>query len=87
MDEIRKLVETGNLDEALALFEDRRNENPDDAEVLYELGCLYWKKQDWKHCLDCYSEAMRLNPDSPASEARKMVLDILQFYNKEMFNV
>ena len=42
MDEIRKLVETGNLDEALALLEDRRNENPDDALLLDGLQGTGW---------------------------------------------
>lgn len=87
MDKIKEHVEAGRLDEAIVLLEQKKADNPNDAEVLYELGCVYWKKQDWKHCLDCYAEAVSIDPDSPASEARKMVLDILQFYNKEMFNV
>ena len=32
------------------------------------------------------NEAIALNPDSPAAEARNMVMDILNFYNKDMFN-
>ena len=36
--------------------------------------------------LNNYLEAIDRNPDSPAFEARKMAMDILEFYNKDMFN-
>jgi hypothetical protein len=45
-----------------------------------------WKKQDWKECLDCYAEAIRINPHSIASAKREMVLKIIKFYNKDMLN-
>lgn len=61
--------------------------HPTDDNLFYERGNAYWKLQDWKQCLDNYTEAIRLNPDSPAVSMRNMVRDILQFYNKEMYNV
>lgn len=36
--------------------------------------------------LNNYLEAIDRNPDSPAFEAKKMTMDILEFYNKDMFN-
>lgn len=61
--------------------------HPTDDNLFYKRGNAYWKLQDWKQCLDNYTEAIRLNPDSPAVSMRNMVRDILQFYNKEMYNV
>lgn len=87
MEEVKALLEEGKVDEAIAILQRMREERPDDDAVHYELGNAYWKKQDWKHCLDNYTEAIRLNPQSPAVEMKKMVMDILQFYNKEMYNV
>ncbi len=87
MEEVKALLEEGKVDEAIAILQRMREERPDDDAVRYELGNAYWKKQDWKHCLDNYTEAIRLNPGSPAVEMKKMVMDILQFYNKEMYNV
>ena len=40
----------------------------------------------WKQALDNYQYAIELNPDSPAVQARKMAIDILNFYHKDMFN-
>ena len=39
-----------------------------------------------KQALDNYQYAIELNPDSPAVQARKMAIDILNFYHKDMFN-
>lgn len=47
---------------------------------------MSWKRQDWKHCLDSYTEAIRLNPQSQAKAKREMVMQILDFYNKDMLN-
>ena len=49
-------------------------------------GNAYWKLQDWKNCLDSYAMAVAVNPESPAAEARRMVEEILQFFNKDMYN-
>lgn len=87
MEKIKALLDAGKVDEAIADLQRMGEERPDDDAVHYELGNAYWKLQDWKHCLDHYTEAIRLNPESPAAEMKKMVMNILQFYNKEMFNV
>ena len=36
--------------------------------------------------LNNYLEAIEHNPDSPALQAKDMMMDILNFYNKDMFN-
>lgn len=87
MDAVKTLLDAGKVEEAIGLLEQMKVASPCDDTVRYELGNVYWKKQDWKHCLDNYTEAIALNPQSPAVEMKKMVMDILQFYNKEMYNV
>ena len=52
----------------------------------YLLGNIYRKRGDWQGALNHYQEAIDLNPNSPAKEARSMAMDILNFYNKDMFN-
>ena len=56
------------------------------AEAYYLRGNAYRKMGDWQGALNSYQEAIELNPESPAAEARNMVMDILNFYNKDMFN-
>ena len=46
----------------------------------------YRKQGDWKHAIDCYLEAIELDAESPAVEAKKMIDDILNFYHKDAYN-
>ena len=56
------------------------------AEERYQKGNEYRRLSDWKHAIDCYLEAIELDPDSPAVEAKRMLDDILNFYNKDAYN-
>ena len=57
------------------------------ARTWYLRGNDYRRKGDWKHALDCYMEAMDIDPESPAAEAKKMLEDILNYYHKDAYNV
>ena len=55
-------------------------------EERYKKGNENRRQRDWKHAIDCYLEAIELDPDSPAVEAKRMLDDILNFYNKDAYN-
>ena len=56
------------------------------AEEFYRLGNEFRKKGDWQQALNNYMEAIALDPESPAAEAKKMLEDILDFYHKDAYN-
>jgi len=56
------------------------------AEYYYKLGNEYRRKGDWKHAIDNYLEAIALDPESPAVEAKQMLDDMFAFYCKDMYN-
>ena len=56
------------------------------AEEFYRLGNEFRKKGDWQQALNNYMEAIALNPESPAVEAKQMLEDILNFYHKDSYN-
>lgn len=56
------------------------------AEDFYKLGNEYRRKGDWKHAIDNYLEAIALDPESPAVEAKQMLDDMFAFYCKDMYN-
>ena len=56
------------------------------AEDYYKLGNEYRRKGDWKHAIDNYLEAIALDPESPAVEAKPMLDDMFAFYCKDMYN-
>ncbi len=54
--------------------------------AYYILGNAYRKKGDWQGAINNYLKAMELNPASPAHQAYQMAYDILNFFNKDMYN-
>ena len=56
------------------------------AEDYYKLGNEYRRKGDGKHAIDNYLEAIALDPESPAVEAKQMLDDMFAFYCKDMYN-
>ena len=87
--EIKELVE--NLDSKSVV--EKLNELLSDPnccykkdELYYTLGNVYRKQGDFQMALNNYLEAISINPESPAVHAREMLMDILNFYNKDMYN-
>lgn len=56
------------------------------ADEYYQLGNEYRRKGDWKHALDNYMEAIELDSESPAVEAKRMLDDIMSYSCKDMYN-
>ncbi|MCH3995921.1 tetratricopeptide repeat protein [Prevotella cerevisiae] len=56
------------------------------SEEWYHKGNQYRKQQDWQHAMNCYLEAIELDPESPAKDAIRMLDDILNFYCKDYYN-
>lgn len=52
----------------------------------YIRGNEYRRQGNWQEALNNYMEAIELDPESPAVEAKKMLDDILSYYNKDMYN-
>ncbi|WP_291530747.1 tetratricopeptide repeat protein [Bacteroides sp. UBA939] len=84
---IKELINQGNITEAIRLLDEypmTDSANPD--EVYYLRGNAYRKQGNWQQALNNYRYAIDLNPDSPAREAHRMAMDILNFFNKDMYN-
>ena len=56
------------------------------AEEYYQLGNRYRKEGNWQMAINNYVLAIELDPSSPAVEAKQMLDDILDFYNKDAYN-
>ena len=78
------LLARDRADEAIALMESYQG--PMDDGLYYLLGNAWRKKGNWQMAMNNYLEAVRLNPDSPAAQALEIANDILDFYNKDMYN-
>lgn len=84
---IKELINQGNVEQAiLRLDEMLQTDFPDKDEAYYLRGNAYRKQGNWQLALNSYRSAIELNPQSPASQAYNMAMDILNFYNKDMYN-
>ncbi len=87
LSEAKKRVREGKLEEAIGWLTRYIETHSDcDDEPYYLLGNAYRKQGDWQQALNHYLEAIERNPQSSAVSARSMVMDILEFYNKDMYN-
>ncbi len=86
MERITKLIAEGELTEAIRLLNELIEKNPQNEEAYFLLGNVYRKLENWKEAINHYLEAEAINPNSPAKNARLMILDILNFYNKDLYN-
>lgn len=76
----------GKLDEVVAQLEEYVAVHKDSAEAYFLLGNAYRKMENWKMALNYYQESMDLDPDGPATLAYNATIEVLEFFNKDMFN-
>ncbi len=85
--EIEAILLEDRTEEAIRLLEEYVSSAPVPSDrAYYLLGNAYRKKGDWQGAINNYLEAMEINPDSPAKNAYSIANDILDFYNKDMYN-
>lgn len=85
--ECKELLNDGKIEEVIKKIDSLISLGTHPADELYYLkGNAYRKQQNWQQAINCYSEAVSINPESPAREARTMLLDILNFYHKDLYN-
>lgn len=84
---LKELINQGDVDQAIEQLDRLLLSDSAGKDILFYLrGNAYRKKGDWQQALNNYQSAIDLNPESPAVQARKMVIDILDFYHKDMYN-
>ncbi|MCF2581634.1 tetratricopeptide repeat protein [Bacteroides caecigallinarum] len=87
LENIRIMIKDGRIAEAKEALDMIIEQNTEDTDMAYYLkGNACRKLGDWQGALNNYQEAININPESPAKDARAMMMDILNFYNKDMFN-
>ena len=83
---IKGLIDNEEIKSAIDALDRLIESNPDCDEAYYLRGNAYRKQGNWQMAINNYLSAIELNPQSPALEAKKMIMDILNFYNKDMYN-
>lgn len=87
LDTLKALISQGNVQQAIRQLETLlQTDFPHKDEACYLMGNAYRKLGNWQQALNHYRRAVDLNPHSPARHARQAVMDILNFYHKDMYN-
>lgn len=83
---IKELINQGDTEEAIRSLDKLIEKNPSCDEAYYLRGNAYRKQGNWQIALNSYLSAIEINPNSPALQAKDMLMNILNFYNKDMYN-
>lgn len=87
LDYLKKLINKGDVDRAIKELNVLLESDSIPKDILFYLrGNAYRKKSDWQQALNSYQSAIDINPNSPAVHARQIVMDILEFFHKDMYN-
>ena len=78
---VQSLFDENRLDEALAMLG-----SADDAWALYMKGRVAWKQGRRGDAISLYGRASALDPSGPATVALEQARQIMDFYNKDMYN-
>ncbi len=84
--QIRLLTDREEYDKALYICEELIKTYPKDDTLWYLRGNVYKKQEQWQPAIDSYTEAISINRQSPATTMRRICIDILNFYDKTMYN-
>lgn len=88
LDEIKAGVADGSLttENAIGLLNEYIAANPGDDAALTYRGMRYWSLNRRSEAINDYLAAVKANPESEARNALKVTYDILNFYNKDLYN-
>ena len=86
IEDVKNMIERNEVKNAIAQLDVMIELCPELDELYYLRGDAYRKFNSWKNALNDYCKAISLNPDSPAVEAYRASLEILEFFNKDMLN-
>lgn len=84
-EEIERIREMG-YDEAVAALTEYISNHPDDDEAYTLRGMRHWGAGKRSAAIDDYLAAVRINPESKASQALKLSNEILDYRNKDLYN-
>lgn len=87
--ELKKSIEgltAAEAVEALTTFIEANPDSPLLDEAYTLRGMRHWGMQNRAAAINDYLAAIRINPDSKAVQALKATNDILDYYNKDLYN-
>lgn len=87
IDEIKDFLKRGGENAtAIKFLTEIIISNPQNEEAFIERGLLYWSCGERALAINDYHSAIALNPNSKAKLAIEATYNILDYYNKDLYN-
>ena len=83
---IEKMISDNITDEALDVLNRYIEANPECDDAYFLRGNVYRKLTDWKNAISDYATAKNINPESPAATAYDACIEIMNFFNTDLYN-
>lgn len=83
---VKEKIKSAGYDEAIALLTDYIAAHPDSDEAYTMRGMRHWGAGKRSLAINDYLSAIRINPQSRAVQALKATNEILDYYNKDLYN-
>ena len=86
LSELKNALHDGDVADVVSQLEAYVSSHKESAEAYFLLGNAYRKMENWEMALNNYQISMDLDPDGPATLAYNATIEVLEFFNKDMFN-
>ncbi|MGV8096389.1 MAG: tetratricopeptide repeat protein [Mangrovibacterium sp.] len=90
MDELSKidqLYRSDQLEKAEELIHTTLQTYPENADLHFWLGKIYYRKQEWGKAINQFQQVLEIDPSYPgAKEQIQMANSILGYFTPDMFN-
>lgn len=86
LEEIKAVAPGLDGAEVVKLLDEYISLNPDDDEAYTMRGMKHFSLGMRKEAIEDYMKAVQLNPESRAGQALRATYDILNYYNKDLYN-
>lgn len=84
--DIYDAIAQNNLQKAEALVQEQQSVFENNATLFYLQGKIHMKRSNWGEAMSSFLKAESLDPLGPAHECMQMLTEIMEFYNKDMYN-
>ena len=86
MNQIRQWIDEGRITDAIELLNDYLATHPDSDEALYLRGRAHRKAGRIREAINDYLASAAIRPDGPAARAYRMEIEIMDFYDRNLYN-
>lgn len=86
MEEIKAMIKGMSPEEAIEFLDKFIEENPRNTDALTLRGMRYWSLGQRADAINDYLAAINIDPECSAKQALRATNDILDYYNKDLYN-